>query len=113
MRGTIKTGKEVSLSDIHRTQQDFISASKRTYLAGYDGVEMHWCHSYLISRFLNKRVNKREDIYGTDSQLFVIEIVDGIRAETSEDFIVDIRLVALNPHWRTESVTPRPWISTA
>lgn len=90
-------GREMSLGDIHTIQNDFILAGKRAFDAGYDGVELHGCHSYLISQFLNKRVNTRQDIYGTDPLRFVTEIVDGIRSETSEDFVIGIRLGGFEP----------------
>ncbi|HEY8805228.1 MAG TPA: NADH:flavin oxidoreductase, partial [Clostridium sp.] len=57
-------GHEMTLEDIKSIQNDFIDAARRAYKAGYDGVELHGCHAYLISQFLNKKVNKRTDEYG-------------------------------------------------
>lgn len=95
--GQQKTGKEMTLQDIHDIQCDFVAAGKRAYLAGYDGVELHGCHSYLISQFLNHKVNRRQDDYGMDSTRFVTEIVDGIRKVTSDEFVVGIRLGGFEP----------------
>lgn len=92
-----KIGKEMTLEDIARTQRDFIQAARRAELAGYDGVELHGCHRYLISQFLNKRVNKRQDEYGASPMKYVTEIIDGIRGVTSDDFIVGIRLGGFEP----------------
>ena len=92
-----KTGKEMSLEEIAQTQKDFVEAARRAYLAGYDGVELHGCHNYLICQFLNPRVNKRTDMYGETPIKFVTEILDEIRKITPENFIVGIRLGAFEP----------------
>ena len=52
-------------------QQEFIAAGRAAYEAGYDGIELHGCHRYLICQFLNRRVNRREDVYaGNRSGLY-------------------------------------------
>jgi len=92
-----KAGRKMSLEDIKNIQQAFIQAARRAYEAGYDGVELHGCHSYLISQFLNSRVNKRDDIYGAEPERFVLEIMEGIRKLVPEDFVIGIRLGAFEP----------------
>ena len=52
------TGHEMTLEDIHLIQMDFIQAGGRAYEAGYDGIELHGCHQYLISQYFNGNVNK-------------------------------------------------------
>ncbi|MGH4124774.1 MAG: NADH:flavin oxidoreductase [Clostridium sp.] len=88
---------EMTREDIKHIQNDYISATRRAYEAGYDGVELHGCHAYLISQFLNKKVNKRTDEYGKNPEKFVIEIIDGIRKVTPKEFIVGIRLGGFEP----------------
>ena len=90
-------GHEMTTEDIKSIQNDFIEATRRAYSAGYDGVELHGCHAYLISQFLNKNVNKRIDKYGKNPEKFVIEIIDGIRKITPKEFIVGIRLGGFEP----------------
>ena len=90
-------GREMSIEDIKSTQNDYIEAGKRAFEAGYDGVELHGCHGYLISQFLNKNVNKRTDEYGSNPEKFVIEIIEGIRRVTSKSFILGIRLGGFEP----------------
>ena len=94
--GTV-VGHEMTLEDIKSIQNDFIEAARRAYKAGYDGVELHGCHAYLISQFLNKKVNKRTDEYGTNPEKFVIEIINGIKKVTPKEFIVGIRLGGFEP----------------
>lgn len=95
--GKPKTGIEMTIEDIKGIQEDFINAAVRAQKAGYDGVELHGCHSYLICQFLNADVNTRTDEYGKNPISFVTEILEGIRKRTPEDFIVGIRLGAFEP----------------
>lgn len=95
--GRLHEGKELSLSDIQRIQGEFIAAAVRAHKAGYDGIELHGCHNYLICQFLNSRVNRRTDVYGTNPALFVKEIYDGIRAAVGADFIIGIRMGVFEP----------------
>jgi len=91
------TGNEMTIEDIKSIQNDYFEAARRAYEVGYDGIELHGCHGYLISQFFNKRVNKRTDEYGVNPEKFVIEILEGIRKITPEDFVVGIRLGGFEP----------------
>ncbi len=95
--GSVVIGKEMSLHDIKSVQNDFIEAARRACEAGYDGVELHGCHAYLISQFLNKKVNKRTDEYGKNPEKFVLEILERIRKVTPKEFVVGIRLGGFEP----------------
>lgn len=90
-------GQEMTLDDIKSIQNDFIQAARRAYDAGYDSIELHGCHGYLISQFLNKNINKRNDEYGRNPEKFVLEILDGIRKLTPQEFVVGIRLGGFEP----------------
>ena len=96
-QGTKITGHEMTLEDIHLIQIDFIQAGRRAYEVGYDGIELHGCHQYLISQFFSGNVNKRKDEYGLQPEKFTIEIIDGIRKITPADFVVGIRLGGFEP----------------
>ncbi len=95
--GKTVVGREMTDTDIKAVQKDFIQAARRAYEAGYDGIELHGCHAYLISQFLNKKVNKRTDKYGNNPERFVTEILSEIRKVTPETFIVGIRLGGFEP----------------
>jgi 2,4-dienoyl-CoA reductase-like NADH-dependent reductase (Old Yellow Enzyme family) len=90
-------GHEMTREEIKSIQNDFIEAARRAYEAGYDGIELHGCHGYLISQFLNRKVNKRTDEYGNTPEKFVLEILEGIRQVTPKEFIVGIRLGGFEP----------------
>lgn len=95
--GTVKIGRRMTLEEIHIVQRRFVEAAVRAYKAGYDGVELHGCHQYLICQFLNSKVNKRTDEYGLDPLRFVGEILMKIRKEVPEQFVVGIRLGGFEP----------------
>ena len=59
-----KVPREMTLDDIRRFKQSFIEAIYRTEKAGFDLVEIHAAHGYLINQFLSPLANKREDDYG-------------------------------------------------
>jgi 2,4-dienoyl-CoA reductase-like NADH-dependent reductase (Old Yellow Enzyme family)/thioredoxin reductase len=95
----IADGKPVpvamTLDDIHRVQEKFVAAAVRCKKAGYDGVELHGAHGYLIAQFFSKYYNRREDDYGGSVEnrcRFVAEIIDGIRAELGPRYPLTLRL---------------------
>ena len=89
-------GEALTLREIREIRQAFIDGGRRAYRAGYDGVELHGCHSYLLCQFLNRNVNRRTDEYA-DGLRLVREITEGIRAATSPEFVIGIRLGGFEP----------------
>ncbi|MGG7047525.1 MULTISPECIES: tRNA-dihydrouridine synthase [unclassified Campylobacter] len=87
-----KAPKKLSLDEILSLKQDFIKAAKRAQMAGYEFVEIHAAHGYLLNTFLSKILNKRDDIYSKDRVRLVCEIVADIKAQTS--LVVGVRLSA-------------------
>ena len=92
-----KVGIEMTEGDIAQLVNAYAQAARRAGAAGYDGVELHGCHSYLISQFLSARVNTRTDDYGHNRLRFATEVLAAVRAVTPGDFIVGIRLGAFEP----------------
>ncbi len=97
VKGETKQARALTLVELHTLQQAFVDAAVRAARAGYDGVELHACHNYLISQFLNREVNKRADAYGAHPALFALEIIREIRQRAPESFIIGIRLGAFEP----------------
>lgn len=86
--------REMTLEDIKRVQEKFVAAAVRCKKAGYDGVELHGAHGYLIAQFFSKYYNQRKDQYGGSAKnraRFVTEIIAGIR-EKLGNFPIIVRM---------------------
>jgi len=99
--GKIETeAVELTKEDIKRIIQQFIDGAIRAQKAGYDGVQLHACHSYLINDFASA-VNKRTDEYGGSTEnlaRFGCEIISGIRKSCGKDFIISARVSGCDPN---------------
>lgn len=87
--------RALTLTEVHRLRDDFIKAAVRSKKSGYDGVEVHGAHGYILTQFLSADINHRTDEYGgslENRSRLMIEIVDGIRDACGDDFMVGIRL---------------------
>lgn len=87
--------RALTLGEIGRVVDDFVAAAVRVERAGFDGVQVHGAHNYLICQFLDGARNRRTDGYGgslDDRARLLREIVSGIRHSTRPDFQVDLRL---------------------
>lgn len=91
-----RVGEEMTLLDIQQLKTDFVNAAYRAKQAGFDGVELHGCHGYLLSQFMNSRINRRSDHYG-DPMALMLEIYHLIRSVCGNDFVVGIRLGGFEP----------------
>lgn len=93
--------RAMTLPEIQTVQQQFVDAALRAEKAGFDGVEIHGAHSYLISQFFSSVSNKREDSYGGSPKnraRFATEIIARIREATHPDFIIACRVGCNDPH---------------
>lgn len=108
-KGREKHGRELTSAEIQIIEQQFIDAARRAYAAGYDGVEIHGCHGYLLCEFMNRRVNRRTDEYGPDSMKILENILDGIRKVTPPEFVVGIRLGLFEPTL-ADSIAHARWL---
>ena len=89
--------RSLSNEEVNFLRDDFISAAVRAKKSGYDGVELHGAHGYILCQFLSSSINKREDEYGgslENRSRIIFEIIDGIRSECGKDFLLGIRLSA-------------------
>lgn len=87
--------KAMSIGEIHLTIHNFIEGARRAYEAGFDGVELHFGHGYLLSQFLSCRTNKRTDEYGgslANNARICLEILRGIRSQLGLQFVIGVKL---------------------
>ena len=75
--------------------EDFICGAERAEKAGFDGVEIHGAHGYILAQFLSGTINQRQDEFGgciENRMRPITEIIDGIRARCRPDFLLGLRL---------------------
>ncbi|MCH2046754.1 MAG: NADH:flavin oxidoreductase, partial [Saprospiraceae bacterium] len=87
--------RAMRLEEVHEVRDNFIAAAVRAQKAGYDGVQIHGAHGYLIAQFLSTDINKREDEYGgslTNRARLLFEIIHGIREACGNNFLLSVRL---------------------
>ncbi len=87
--------RAMSLEEIDSMVGCYASAAARAREAGFDGVECHFAHGYLIAQFLSPLTNKRTDKYGGDviaRGRIALEIVERIRRRVGKDFPVTARI---------------------
>ena len=88
VRADAPTPRPLSVEEIDATVQDYVRATHNAREAGFDLVEIHAAHGYLLHQFLGKGSNQREDQYGGSMQnraRFVLEVVDAIIGAWSAD----------------------------
>jgi 2,4-dienoyl-CoA reductase-like NADH-dependent reductase (Old Yellow Enzyme family) len=84
-----RIGKEMSADDITRLKQAFAEAARRAKLAGFDGVQIHAAHGFLLNQFLSPYYNRRTDQYGgiiENRARIILEIYQAIRREVGSEF---------------------------
>jgi len=89
------SGREMTKSEILQTIGDFTLAAVRAKNAGFDGVQIHAAHGYLLSQFLSPLFNKRTDEYGGSIEnraRLTLEIFHAIRSALGKQFIISIKL---------------------
>lgn len=85
----------MTTAEVQNMVSHFVAAAGRVQEAGFDGVEVHGAHGYLINEFLSPYTNQRTDQYGGsfDNRMrFLSEIVSGIRSRCGADFPLIVRL---------------------
>ena len=92
---TFATPRELREDEILEIIQRFARAAQICEKAGFEGVQLHGAHGYLISQFLSPLTNQRQDQWGgsiENRMRFLLEIYQAVRAATSADFIISVKL---------------------
>lgn len=87
--------RALTIEEVKQLEADFIKAASRAQVSGYDGVEVHGAHGYIVCQFLSAKYNLRNDHYGgslENRSRLLFNIVDGIRKECGSDFMISVRL---------------------
>ncbi|MBW2942210.1 NAD(P)/FAD-dependent oxidoreductase [Zhongshania aquimaris] len=106
--------QEASKSDINWLINKYAEAAQRAKTCGFDGVEIHAGHGYIISSFLNPAVNRRTDEYGgsiENRSRLLIEVIRAIKEINGDDFPVWFRFDSV--HFTKDGITNEDAVSTA
>jgi len=90
--------KAMTKADIEQVTEDFAEATRRAQEAGFDGVEIHGAHGYLLSGFLSKQWNLRDDEYGgsvENRSRFLCEVLKAAKDRVGDDYPIWCRLDAV------------------
>ena len=86
---------ELSIEEIEEIVEAFGDAARRVKQAGFDMVEIHGAHGYLITNFLSPHTNRRTDMYGgslKERMRFGLEVAENVRKKVGPGFPVGVRL---------------------
>ncbi|KAJ4490267.1 hypothetical protein J3R30DRAFT_3278305 [Lentinula aciculospora] len=89
-----QTPKAMSSAEIDDVVSDFVRGASLALQSGFDGIQLHVAHGYLLAQFLSPKSNTRTDEYSYDSLLLLNRIVKAIREVVTEDFILGIKFNA-------------------
>lgn len=85
----------MTIEEIETLVEDFGNAAQRAVMAGFELIEIHGAHGYLITNFLSPHTNKRNDLYGgslENRMRILVQIVNNIRSKIGCDFPLTVRL---------------------
>jgi 2,4-dienoyl-CoA reductase-like NADH-dependent reductase (Old Yellow Enzyme family) len=91
----LEGARALTLDEVHRLREDFVAAAVRAERAGFDGVEVHGAHGYVLTQFLSAETNRRTDAYGGSPEnraRLLLEVLAGIRAACGPEFQLGLRL---------------------
>ncbi|HEY5072188.1 MAG TPA: NADH:flavin oxidoreductase [Caulobacteraceae bacterium] len=87
--------RALTIGEVEELIEDFAAAAVRAQKAGFDGVELHGAHGYILCAFLSPGTNHRTDRYGGSAEnraRIILEIIAAVRARTRPDFQLGLRL---------------------
>lgn len=95
--GNMAVPAEMTIADLDKLVQDFAAATIRAVQAGFDAIEIHAAHGYLLHEFLSPISNTRTDSYGGDlagRAKLLVEVTDAVRSAMPESMPLLVRISA-------------------
>lgn len=95
-----KTARAATINEIRSLENAYADAAFRAKKAGFDGVELHGAHGYLLSQFVSPEINKRQDEYGGSIEnraRFSMNIIRKVIEKCGDDFIIGYRMGGNEP----------------
>ena len=112
--GVSQTAHEMTHDDMRRVTEEFVQATHRAVAAGFDWLELHFAHGYLLSGFLSPLTNHRTDAYGGDlagRAKFPLEVFAAVRSVWPADLPISVRISAHD--WTTGGNTDNEAVAIA
>jgi 2,4-dienoyl-CoA reductase-like NADH-dependent reductase (Old Yellow Enzyme family)/thioredoxin reductase len=94
-KGAPEMPKEMTIEEIQKVILGFGAGALRAKMAGFDAIELHGTHGYLINEFLSPYTNKRTDVYGGSFEnrlRFPIEVIQAVRSKVGKHYPLILRL---------------------
>jgi anthraniloyl-CoA monooxygenase len=92
--GTSQVPREMTRADMRQVRDDFVAATRRADEAGFDLLELHMAHGYLLSSFLSPLTNRRDDEYGRDRARYPLEVFAACREAWPAEKPMSVRISA-------------------
>lgn len=114
LAGVSQTSREMTRDDMDRVKQDFINSTKAAEVAGFDWLELHAAHGYLLSSFISPITNRRSDEYGgslENRMKYPLEIFAAVREVWPVGKPISVRISAHD--WTEGGITPQDAVEIA
>ncbi|MEJ6000182.1 bifunctional salicylyl-CoA 5-hydroxylase/oxidoreductase [Paucibacter soli] len=114
LEGVSQTSRAMTRADMDRVKADFVAATQRAAAAGFDWLELHCAHGYLLSSFISPLTNQRADEYGgsLENRLsYPLEVFAAVRAAWPEKLPMSVRISAHD--WVEGGITPADAVQIA
>lgn len=112
LKAGVKSGRTMTQDDIDDTLLAYADAAAAAHRLGFDGVELHGAHGYLLDQFFWHETNVRGDVYGGEiaqRAQFASDVVREIKRRTHQDFPVILRF----SQWKMQDYGARAWPTPA
>ncbi|MCH7345135.1 bifunctional salicylyl-CoA 5-hydroxylase/oxidoreductase [Pelomonas sp. CA6] len=112
--GVSAWSRAMTREDMDRVREDFVAATRRAAAAGFDWLELHCAHGYLLSSFISPLTNQRDDAYGgsLENRLrYPLEVFQAMRAAWPADRPMSVRISAHD--WVDGGITPEDAVQIA
>ena len=97
--GVSQVPRPMTRADMDEVKEAYVAATRRAEAAGFDMLEVHMAHGYLLATFISPLTNRREDEYGgsLDNRMrFPLEVFDAVRAAWPDDKPISVRISAVD-----------------
>jgi anthraniloyl-CoA monooxygenase len=114
LEGISQVSRAMTRADMDRVKADFVGATRRAEAAGFDWLEVHCAHGYLLSSFISPLTNRRSDEYGgslANRLRYPLEVFRAVRAVWPEHLPMSVRISAHD--WVEGGITPADAVEIA